>query len=515
MSLFITILGVGAFAAILPARSASAACSVPSPSYGVATMQLNVDAAGDYRIWTHMYAPGESSNTVMLEIDGGNCHMVGDGGVQLQSWVWVNHQNGSASNYISETLSSGNHTVKLIGVEPSVKVDRILAVADESCIPSGSGDNCMITSDTTKPTVNITSPSDAETVSGTTTIEASATDDTRVARVEFYIQGNLVDTVASSPYKYNWDTTSYANATYTIMAKAYDAEGNNSSDSQALIINNEVANPPAVPTNLSAVASSYTTVDLSWSASANAAKYRVVRDGIVITTTTQVGYQDASAVAGTVYQYYVVAVDDEGNTSEPSDSVQVNTPTPPAGDTVAPTQPTSLSTTAESTNQINLSWSASLDDVGIKEYQIYRNSDEDPTFLQVATTSETTYGDGDVYDNTTFTYYIVAVDAAGNSSEPSGTSAATTPTLQSYKRSNVRGTIHNSDGRPVAGARVTVWVGSRRHQATTNWRGRYVINNIPSGRREISFRKHGYIKRSHYIDLHSGKTRWDDRRLRR
>jgi hypothetical protein len=502
----------------LPMHSAGAArlasCAVPSINYGTATMQLNVSEAGDYKIWTHMYAPDSTNDSFMLELDGNSCFVVGNGGVQNGAWAWVGHKDGNTTNYVTATLSSGNHTIKLIGSEPGVKIDRVLASADQSCVPTGTGDNCMTVSDTTKPVVNITSPEDAAAVKGVVTIKADATDDTGIAKVEFYVQGNLVSTVTSSPYEYSWDTSELVNQIYTVTTKAYDAEGNVSSDSITLALENETAQTVSAASNLTSVATSTNSVELKWDGSAEAVSYRVARNGVVIVTTNQTTYTDNTAVSGETYEYTVVAVGINGEVSDSSSVSQVTMPTPPAGDTVVPTTPADLTVAAQGTNQINLSWTASTDDVGISGYDIYRNSDEDKTFRKVATTTETSYGDSDVYDNTTFTYYIIANDAAGNASEPSAQSAATTPSIRSRNVSSVRGTIHDSHGKPIAGARVAVWVGSRRYHATTNWRGRYVITNVPSGKYEVSFGKGGYERTSSYVSLRSHLTRWLDAKLR-
>jgi hypothetical protein len=57
-------------------------------------------------------------------------------------------------------------------------------------------------------------------------IAANASDDTGVNYVEFYINSALVSVSNIPPYSYNWNTTSVANGSYTISAKAYDLAGN-------------------------------------------------------------------------------------------------------------------------------------------------------------------------------------------------------------------------------------------------------------------------------------------------
>jgi hypothetical protein len=90
---------------------------------------------------------------------------------------------------------------------------------------SGGGGN-----DTTAPSVNITAPANGNTVSGTVTIVADASDDTGVSKVEFYIDGSKIGEDTSAPYEYSWDTTASTDASHSLKAVAYDAAGNNAAD---------------------------------------------------------------------------------------------------------------------------------------------------------------------------------------------------------------------------------------------------------------------------------------------
>jgi beta-mannanase len=90
----------------------------------------------------------------------------------------------------------------------------------------GSGSSTGI-ADTTAPNVSLTGPTNGQTVSGTITLAASAKDDVAVSKVEFYISGKIAGPgVTASPYNYSWDTTTVANGSYQLWAKAYDTAGN-------------------------------------------------------------------------------------------------------------------------------------------------------------------------------------------------------------------------------------------------------------------------------------------------
>lgn len=96
-------------------------------------------------------------------------------------------------------------------------------------------------------------------------------------------------------------------------------------------------------------------------------------------------------------------------------------PSPPASDTQAPTQPTGLIATAISSSQINLSWSASSDNIGVAGYKVYRSG----TYLKAVTTTSTS--DTGLSASTQYCYTISAYDSAGNESGKSSSACATTP----------------------------------------------------------------------------------------
>ena len=83
------------------------------------------------------------------------------------------------------------------------------------------------TTDSSAPTVAITSPANGTTVSGTITVAASASDDVSVAGVQFFLDGaplGAEDTTA--PYSISWDTRTAVNGDHTLSARARDGAGN-------------------------------------------------------------------------------------------------------------------------------------------------------------------------------------------------------------------------------------------------------------------------------------------------
>ena len=71
---------------------------------------------------------------------------------------------------------------------------------------------------------------------------------------------------------------------------------------------------------------------------------------------------------------------------------------------------------APSSSQVNLSWSASTDNVAVTGYNVYRNGVLLPTAVTPDATPATTYTDDTASPGTSYTYQVTAVDAAGNES---------------------------------------------------------------------------------------------------
>lgn len=91
-----------------------------------------------------------------------------------------------------------------------------------------------------------------------------------------------------------------------------------------------------------------------------------------------------------------------------------------ATDNTAPTVPTGLSATVISSSQINLTWSASTDAVGVVGYKIWRGG------TQVGTSVSLSYLDNNLSALTAYTYTVSAYDAVPNESAQSTSASATT-----------------------------------------------------------------------------------------
>lgn len=105
-------------------------------------------------------------------------------------------------------------------------------------------------SDTEAPSTSITAPAGGATVSGTALVTAGASDNIGVTKVEFYLDGALKSTDTTSPYEWNWDSTTTTNASHSLTSRAYDA-ANNTGTSAAVSVTVNNATPPAAGTDVS------------------------------------------------------------------------------------------------------------------------------------------------------------------------------------------------------------------------------------------------------------------------
>jgi leucyl aminopeptidase len=93
----------------------------------------------------------------------------------------------------------------------------------------------LTVSDTTPPTVALTAPTAGATLTGTATLSANASDASGISKVEFLVDGAVAGTATASPYSYAWNSSSTANGSHSIAAKAYDAFGNTTTSSAVTV----------------------------------------------------------------------------------------------------------------------------------------------------------------------------------------------------------------------------------------------------------------------------------------
>jgi chitodextrinase len=253
---------------------------------------------------------------------------------------------------------------------------------------------------------------------------SASADNVGVTGYTVYRNGASLATVGGAVLSYTDASVSSA-TTYTYSVDAFDAAGNHSAQSSAVSITTLDWGPPSAPTGLTATASS-SSVGLAWNAAGDnvaVTGYTVYRNGSALGTVSGsvLGYTDGTVSASNTYTYTVDAFDAAGNHSGQSQPVTVTTPG--QADTTPPIVPAGLAAAAGPAGEVDLSWTASTDDVGVTGYTVYR----DGSSIGTVNGSATTYADRTVSSATTYTYTVDAYDAAGNHSAQSTGASITTP----------------------------------------------------------------------------------------
>ncbi|MCI0561893.1 MAG: Ig-like domain-containing protein, partial [Nitrososphaera sp.] len=270
---------------------------------------------------------GQSSTLTWSSTDASSCTASG-------GWTGTKSISG---NQVVTPLATNNYTLTCTGAGGSTIRSVTITVNTAS--------------DTTPPSVSISSPITGATVNGTVTVSATASDNIGVVGVQFLLDGaNLGAEDVASPYSASWNTTSTSNSSHTLTARARDAAGNTTTSSAVIVtVNNVVADtiPPAV--SLTAPLSGSTvlnTTAVSASASDNVGVVGVQfkLDGANLGTEDTVSPYSISWNTATAtnasHSLTAVARDAAGNTATSSAiTVTVSNITP---DTTAPSVPAGL-----------------------------------------------------------------------------------------------------------------------------------------------------------------------------
>ncbi|NBI29644.1 fibronectin type III domain-containing protein [Chengkuizengella marina] len=266
--------------------------------------------------------------------------------------------------------------------------------------------------DTEAPTVPANLFADLVTDTSVNLSWSPSTDNYGVSGYDIYRDGNLVGSSNSTHFTV---TGLSPDTTYTFTITAKDVSGNVSNESIPLLVTTAGPDiePPTIPTNLAATVITQSTVNISWNASSDnlgVLEYDVYMDSNFIGSTTDTFYVVNGLNAETNYVFTVSAKDAAGNKSGESEPLSVTTESP---DTEPPTAPTNLNASNVTQSSVNINWTSSTDNVGVAEYDVYMDSS------LVGSTSNLTFEITGLNASTTYSFTIIAKDAAGNSSTES------------------------------------------------------------------------------------------------
>jgi chitodextrinase len=234
------------------------------------------------------------------------------------------------------------------------------------------------------------------------------------------------------------DTGLAMSTSYSYRVRAADAAGNASVYSNvATAATPGDTQAPTAPVGLAANPATGTQINLAWTASTDnvgVASYLIERcQGAGCSSFAQVGtsatpaFSSTGLTPGASYGYRVRAVDAAGNLGAYSNVASATTPAP---DGAAPSAPGTLTATAASGSQINVSWGAATDNVGVTAYLIERCAGPAcASFVQVTSQAATTLSDAGLAAGTSYSYRVRATDASGNLGAYSNVASATTSSV--------------------------------------------------------------------------------------
>jgi uncharacterized repeat protein (TIGR02543 family) len=188
---------------------------------------------------------------------------------------------------------------------------------------------------------------------------------------------------------------------------------------------------PSVPTNVNATAQSASSISVSWSVVSGATSYEVYYEigsssikNLAETVIGSTSYTHTGLQASTTYYYYIKAKNSAGSSGYSSFTSAKTSSSGSGGTTVTmPSAPTGVNATALSASSISVSWSAVS---GATSYEVYYEIGNSTTKnLANTVTGGTSYTHTGLQADTTYWYYIKAVNSAGSSGYSSFTSAKT------------------------------------------------------------------------------------------
>jgi uncharacterized repeat protein (TIGR03806 family) len=336
-------------------------------------------------------------------------------------------RNGGATPIASVTTTSYTDS----NLDPVTSYSYNVRAFDGATPPNESGLSSPATATTpAAPLTDTTPPTVPTNLTGTALSTAqirlnwTASTDAGIGVAGYYVyrDGATTPTATVNGATTYTDSGLNANTSYSYSLRAFDAATPpNVSNATAAINVNTLAvadtTPPTVPTNLTATALSTSSIRLNWVASTDAgtgvAGYRVYQNGsatplagVITGLTTTIN----GLAANTQYSFTVTAIDaatPTPNESGPSNSASATTPG--TTDTTAPSVPTNVQAAAQSSTSIQITWTASTDNVAVAGYRIFRNGS---TTILATVTSGTSYTDTGLTPTTGYTYQVRAFDTA-------------------------------------------------------------------------------------------------------
>lgn len=231
--------------------------------------------------------------------------------------------------------------------------------------------------------------------------------------------------------------------------------------------------PPAPPGYITINNRTDTSVTISWVASTDnigVTGYYIYNGSTQIGSTASTSYTINGLTPSTTYTFTIKATDAAGNISTGSSKTIT---TDPPNDQTPPSAPV-LSVKGKSDQTASLTWSAATDNVGVTNYRTYRDS----TRITTLPPENLSYTATGLAPNTTYTFSVHALDAAGNATPSNSVTVTTYPSgISLFTGSSFIVEDSNNDG-TISATQVITLVGST---FASDMSTGVTVNNLPAG----------------------------------
>jgi subtilisin family serine protease len=231
-----------------------------------------------------LVAPGCVTTTMSGGGYGGNCGTSFSAPIVAGVAALVMSANpGLSAAQVTSVLQNSADNLGPAGWDSTFGYGRVNAA---NAVNASSG----TTTDTQPPTVSFIAPAAGAVLSGTAAVQVSASDNVGVTSITVTANGTLIGSSAS----FSWNTTSWPNGSYTLVATARDAAGNSASASRSVTVNNVTDTTPPVVAITSPISggtiSGLVTLAATATDNVGVVKVEFYSDGVLIGVDTSAPY---------------------------------------------------------------------------------------------------------------------------------------------------------------------------------------------------------------------------------
>ncbi|HYG04175.1 MAG TPA: fibronectin type III domain-containing protein, partial [Chryseosolibacter sp.] len=260
---------------------------------------------------------------------------------------------------------------------------------------------------------------------------------TDAAHYYWYKNGSLVnlsgnrDDTTRNPIFYQGNCTAACtgNGKYTLVTMTADKCPSPASTAKYVVFNNQAPTNITAPTGFTGKTSSMTSASFNWNdVSTNEIGFEVWRrkagakwEMRKITTPNVRSFTDTGLDPSSTYHYKIRAVNNNGKSNYTPAASNAYVIIKTGEDNTNPSVPQTLTAKAIAINTIQLSWKASTDNTGLKQYKIYNGS----TVINT-NSKNTTYTLSNLTLNKVYNFTVRAEDLGGNLSGNSNSATANT-----------------------------------------------------------------------------------------